>query len=350
MFDPERTARQLEKFFRDRNGGEAVEIVDFEPLSGGYSLVTARFTARTAAGEETLVLRADPPADQALTRTDRRLEGDLLAALTSAGVVPMPAMRWADVDGSALGTPFLILDYVDGPQLLGHLVTASPERYPELALQLAEAIGTVHNVGETAVPATFDRPASWDAYIDGFIAEWRQLEARHVERQPFIRWVASWLDSHRPPAAPLTLVHGEFQTGNVMLDRAGAMQIIDWEYAHVGDPRVDLGWLQQCAAFTPPDLIGVDPVAFCDRYCKVTGLTAEVVNPLTIAYFSILSGVRALGGLLDGIAEMAHGRNHLITSAYLVSAMPFTHRMWRQATEIIEGATQGLEAQMETVQ
>jgi hypothetical protein len=134
-----------------------------------------------------------------------------------------------------------------------------------------------------------------------------------------------------------------------MLDRSGAMQIIDWEYAHIGDPRVDLGWLQQVSAFTPPDLIAVDPIAFCTRYCEVTGLTLDVVNPLTIAYFSILSGVRALGGMLGGIAEMAHGRNHLITSAYLVSAMPFTHQMWRQAAQLIEGASQALESQMEAV-
>src|SRR5580704_6196498 len=286
MLDPETTARKLETFLSERIGGQSVEISGFEPLTGGYSLLTARFTARTPAGEDTFVVRADPPPDQALTHTDRRLEGDLLSALTSRGAVPMPAMRWADVEGSALGTPFLILDHVDGPQLLGHLHAVDPDHYPELALQLAEAIGTVHNVGETAVPAAFDRPATWDAYIDGFIAEWRQLEAQHAEREPFIRWVASWLGSHRPPPAPLTLVHGEFQTGNVMLDRSGAMQIIDWEYAHIGDPRVDLGWLQQVSAFTPPDLIAVDPIAFCTRYCEVTGLTLDVVNPLTIAYFS----------------------------------------------------------------
>jgi aminoglycoside phosphotransferase (APT) family kinase protein len=343
MLDPNTTPRQLERFLAER-GGEPVEVVGFEPLTGGYSLLTARFTVRTPRGEKTYVVRADPPPDEALTHTDRGLEGELLAALTG-GDVPMPALRWADAGGVALGTPCLILDHVDGPQLLAHLHAVGAERHPELALQLAEAIAAVHNVGVDAVPTTFDRPPSWDAYIDGFIAEWRHLEARHVERDPFIRWVACWLDTHRPPPAPLTLVHGEFQTANVMLDRAGAMQIIDWEYAHVGDPRIDLGWLQQVSAFTPPDLIGLDPVAFCDRYCKVTGLTPDVVNPLTIGYFSILSGARALGGLADGIAAMARGDNRLITSAYLVSALPFVHMMWRQATQMIETTIQQLEAQ-----
>jgi aminoglycoside phosphotransferase (APT) family kinase protein len=341
MLEPETTARQLEKFLSEQYGGEHVAVSDFEPLTGGYSLLTARFTARTPEGERAFVVRADRPADQALTHTDRKAEGDLLAALTSAGTVPMPRLRWADTDGFALGTPCLILDYVDGPQLLAHLIGTSEDRLRALALQVAEAIGTVHNVVAEVVPSTLARPASWDAYIDGFIEDWVALEARHAERDPFIRWIAGWLDSHRPPPAPLTLVHGEFQTGNVMMDASGGLQIIDWEYAHIGDPRVDLGWLQQVAAFTPPDLIGLDPVAFCTRYCEVTGLTPDVVNPLTIGYFSMLSGVRALGALMDGIAAMARGDNQLITSAYLVSVMPFTHRMWRGATRLMEMAQMG---------
>jgi aminoglycoside phosphotransferase (APT) family kinase protein len=348
MLDQEMTRQRLEQFLRRQGAGEDVAVSDLEPLMGGYSLVTTRFRVTTAAGVSTYVLRADPPTDAALTHTDRHQESELLRALTESCKVPMPAMRWAD-DGTALGSPSIIIDFVDGPQLLGHLGQVSDAEQARLALQLAEAIATVHNLGETVAPPAFARPLSWDAYIDGFIAEWRDLEAGYVEREPFLRWVASWLDLHRPPPAPLTLVHGEFQTGNVMLSASGDMQIIDWEYAHVGDPRIDLGWMQQVAAFTPPDLIGIDPMGFCDRYCQVTGLTAEVINPLTIAYFSILSGAKALGGLLGGIAEMAHGRNHLVTSAYLVSAMPYSHRLWRQATQAIEGAMQALTEDMEAV-
>jgi aminoglycoside phosphotransferase (APT) family kinase protein len=348
MLDQETTRQRLEEFLRLQGAGEEVAVSDLEPLMGGYSLLTTRFTVTTAAGVRTYVLRADPPRDAALTHTDRKLESELLRVLTESCKAPMPAMRWSD-DGTVLGSPSIIVDFVDGPQLLGHLGQASDAEQARLALQLAEAIATVHNLGETVAPPAFPRPSSWDAYIDGFIADWRHLEASYVEREPFIRWVASWLDRHRPPPAPLTLVHGEFQTGNVMLSASGDMQIIDWEYAHVGDPRIDLGWLQQVAAFTPPDLIGIDPMGFCDRYCEATGLSPEVINPLTIAYFSILSGAKALGGLLGGIAEMAHGRNHLMTSAYLVSAMPYTHRLWRQATQAIEGAMQALEQDVEAV-
>jgi len=122
---------------------------------------------------------------------------------------------------------------------------------------------------------------------------------------------------------------------------------VDWEYAHIGDPRMDLGWFQQVAAFTPPDLIGADPVAFCDAYCKASGLTPDVVNPLTVAYFSILGGAAAIGNLLQGIAAMAERQNHLITSAYLTSAVAFTHRLWREGVLGLEAAMAAMHAPLE---
>jgi hypothetical protein len=195
------------------------------------------------------------------------------------------------------------------------------------------------------VPSSFTRPESWDAYIDGFIAEWRSVEASMAERNPFIRWVAQWLETHKPPPAPLTLVHGEFQTGNVMVDADGKLQIIDWEFAHVGDPRVDLGWMQIVGAFTPPDPIGLDPMAFCERYCEVSGLTLDVVNPLTIGYFAILGGARPLGAAVQGIGDLARGESRAITSAYLVSSLPFSHRLWRDGAAGLEGAMAQLEQQ-----
>jgi aminoglycoside phosphotransferase (APT) family kinase protein len=335
MVDLESVRDRLAAFLQDQHGAP-VEIGDLEVLTGGYSLVTVGFSATTAEGTARYVLRTNPPADAALTQSDRAQEAEVLAALTEAGTVPMPRLRWSDPTGEALGSPSLILDFVDGPQLLSRLREVDEAEAASLALQLAETLGTVHVAGNAAAPSTLDRPASWDAYIDGFIEGWRSVERAYPESNPFIRWVADWLDVHRPPPAPLTLVHGEFQTGNVMLDSSGAMQVIDWEYAHIGDPRADLGWMQNVAAFTPPDPMAVDPVGFCRRYCEVTGLDEEIVNPSTVAWFTVAAGYKSMGALLQGIAAVATGDNHLITSAYLVSAMPFIHGLWRETVHALE--------------
>lgn len=41
-------------------------------------------------------------------------------------------------------------------------------------------------------------------------------------------------------------MHGDFRTGNYLVDDAGLAAILDWEFAGWGDPMADLGWF--CAA------------------------------------------------------------------------------------------------------
>jgi aminoglycoside phosphotransferase (APT) family kinase protein len=343
MVDTDTMRGRLEELLRRQGEPEDVRVTDVHPIPGGYSLVTMGFTASSSARTRRYVVRADPPGG-GLTGTDRRSEWDLLQALTARGRVPMPAAHWFD-DGLVLGTPGIVLDFVDGPQLGAHAATADDAEQRRLAGQLAETLAAVHAIGPDGLPDSCRRAESWDGYVDGLIAAWRRLEAEHVERNPFLRYVACWLEAHKPPPAPLTLVHGEFQTGNVMLDAQGRMLVIDWEFAHVGDPRVDLGWCQSVAAFHPPDLIGLDPVGFCARYCELTGLSAEVVNPQSVAYFAILGAVSNFGMALRSISALARGESSQLTTAYLVSAEAYIHRLWMGVTSQLDAAA--LEQQME---
>jgi aminoglycoside phosphotransferase (APT) family kinase protein len=349
--DVEALAQRLTAFLaRQGDLGPDVEVTGLTRMTGGYSLLMYRFDAKGSSGGGRYVLRINPPTDDAISHTDRTAEWSLLESLTRCGTVPVPATRWADLDGSHLGSPGFIVDFVDGPQLLAHLNQVGDEQARAAALNLATTIGAVHRDGLQGVPANLQQPSSWDDYVDGHIAEWRAAESRLAERDPFIRWLARWLETHKPPPAPLTLVHGEFQTANVVMDGDGAMQVVDWEYAHVGDPRIDLGWMQIVAGFTPPDPIALDPMAFCTTYCEATGLSLEVVNPLTVGYFAILAGAKALGSMLDGLTALASGQNHSIGSAYLVSSLPFCHNLWRQGVAGIEAATAQLAKQQQAEQ
>ena len=54
----------------------------------------------------------------------------------------------------------------------------------------------------------------------------------------------SWLDRRKPvPIARPVLVHGDYRTGNYLVDETGVTAILDWEGAHLGDPVEDLGWV-----------------------------------------------------------------------------------------------------------
>ena len=80
-------------------------------------------------------------------------------------------------------------------------------------------------------------PASWDDYIDARIQYWVDAEKAHVDRDPFMRLIASYLRTHRPPPVPLGLVHGDFQVANVLLGNDRQRRHHRLGAAHIGDPR-----------------------------------------------------------------------------------------------------------------
>ena len=38
-------------------------------------------------------------------------------------------------------------------------------------------------------------------------------------------------------------MHGDFRLGNLIVDESGLGAVLDWELAHIGDPREDIAWL-----------------------------------------------------------------------------------------------------------
>jgi aminoglycoside phosphotransferase (APT) family kinase protein len=347
MHDPAQMPARIETFLKARGEPDDLRVTEYSAITGGFSLLMARCTVVDSSGTRRYVLRGNPPAGASLTSTDRHQEWQLLEALTKFDGVPMPGARYFDGDGGELGTVAIVLDHVDGPNLVTALHAAGEKEIGDLADRYCDAIAAVHAVDLDALAVELPRPSSWDAYLDDKIDLWRRTEAAHAERNPFLRYVAAWLDRHRPPPAPLGLVHGEFQTGNVVVGPDGALQIVDWEYAHIGDPRADLGWSQAVGGISPPDLIGADPVRFCQRYCDATGLSPEIVNPLTLAYFAVASSAAPFSALLAGHAAMARGENAHMASAYTISAQSFAHRQWFEGSRQLEQAMAAIAQQME---
>jgi aminoglycoside phosphotransferase (APT) family kinase protein len=62
--------------------------------------------------------------------------------------------------------------------------------------------------------------------------------------RPVFQLALRWLRDHDPgPSERVTLVHGDFRHGNLMIGPDGVRAVLDWELAHLGDPMEDLGWI-----------------------------------------------------------------------------------------------------------
>lgn len=327
MHDPVEMPRRFAEFLANQDGARSATVTSYEAMVGGYSRLMARAEVQWDDGShEVFVLRGDPPAGKAMMETSRDAEWALLSALGSADAIPMPAARFYDASGDALGTKCIVLDHVTGRSLQSILNECDPDTgYGPHPMDLVDTMAAVHRIDVSGVAGVLAHPGDWDGYIGGLIDRFRQADATHAEAMPFLRYVAAWLEANKPAPLPLRLVHSDFQPANIMVTPDGSHQVIDWELAHIGDPREDLGYYNIYSSASGPNLFMVDPEGFLARYRERTGFGEDAVNVQTMAYFSSLAAITVYSQILLGAGAMAQGLNAGLMTTYTLNALTVGH-------------------------
>ena len=335
MNNPDEMAGRIARFLAlQEPHWRDIEVISYEVMTGGYSRLLGKVHVRHSGGVEVLVLRGDPPPGRALIDTDRRQEWEVIGAVGDHGV-RTPRARYFDDAGEHLGTRALIIEFSNSSSFLPY--AAGGGSLHGLNTKLADALASFHSLPLTSLPASIERPADWQSYIGHRIDEWRRTADAHVEDLPILRYVAAWLDAHRPPEVPLTLMHGDFQNANLMLTHDGDFEIIDWELASIGDPREDLGYFKAVSQIAPPDLLDDDGIGgFCERYRELTGLNEAQLNPVTVAYFLILGVVGTVRRLLEGGAAYSREENTLLASLFNMNSVMFGGGVWIDVSKQLE--------------
>ncbi|MDT3446904.1 MULTISPECIES: phosphotransferase family protein [unclassified Pseudofrankia] len=323
---------RVEMFLRARSEDRgSFRLTACEPITGGYSRLMSRVWVEDSGGRRGYVMRADPPPGQSIIDTDRRAEWALLCALWDAGTVPLPAPLFFDPTGDEVGSPAIFTELVPGPSVHSAALTRDRSEHLAMSAQLADVAAAIHTFELGALPPGVAVPPSWDAYIDARIRQWVDAERTYPGGDPFMRMIAAWLPKNKPAPLPLSLVHGDFQPTNAVVDVDGTYRMVDWELAHVGDPREDLGWMVLCGANQPPWLIAEDPETFYERYRKATGFGADEVNPATIAYFTVLGATDVFLGEIVSLAALIRGETSNISVAYTSCAVAAMHNVFMEA-------------------
>lgn len=255
-FDPAR----LEAFLAARFGDAAP--LGLERIAGGQSNPTYYVTH----GDRRMVLRKQPngPILRGAHAVDR--EYRVLSALHPVGV-PVPAPVLYHADPGLLGTPFYLMERVEGRVFAdGALAGADPAERRALWMGLADALAALHAVRPEAVGlGDFGRPGN---YFERQIARWsRQWQQSASGPIPELDELSAWLTRNQPgDDGRVSLAHGDFRMGNVMFhpDAPRVVAILDWELSTLGHPLADLGYC--CMAWhTGPDeyggLLGLDLAA-----------------------------------------------------------------------------------------
>ena len=226
-----------------------VTVSGLERISGGASRETYRFRLSYRQGgkrhERRLILRRDPPAS--LIDTERRIEFAAYRAFHGSAV-PVPEMLWLEEQDAALDHPFFIAEELAGFQAAPQLLFAGGYEavLPRLAERKWTILGEIAKADPAALGLTgvMEAPAldaCWRRELD----HWEHVfDTDEAEPQPIARAAIRWLRANPPPPAQkLSVVHGDYRTGNFLYDEAGEIHgVLDWEMAHLGDPLEDLAW------------------------------------------------------------------------------------------------------------
>jgi aminoglycoside phosphotransferase (APT) family kinase protein len=123
---------------------------------------------------------------------------------------------------------------------------AEPSRREAVARDYVLALGELHviNPGELALPG-FVIPGDGPSHARGDLSLWRRILAQRIAKpSPLLHFAFEWLNANAPANPTRTsLCHGDAGPGNFLFDGERTSALIDWEFAHVGDPVDDLAWI-----------------------------------------------------------------------------------------------------------
>jgi aminoglycoside phosphotransferase (APT) family kinase protein len=120
--------------------------------------------------------------------------------------------------------------------------------------------------------------------------------------------VICWLEANTPPTDRLTLVHGAYRTGNLLVDDDRVSAVLDWETEVIGDPMYDVAYVLSELNREGTHLLSnlVEEDAFRRRYEAGTGF--EIDDP-ACEYYQVLYGMRSAAFWMSASGLYASGAN-----------------------------------------
>jgi aminoglycoside phosphotransferase (APT) family kinase protein len=314
----------------------AMTITEF---TGGQSNPTYRLDV----GSRRYVLRRKPdgvllPSAHAIEREYR-----VMRALADSGV-PVPRVHLLCEDASVVGTPFYLMDFVEGrvffdPSLPGVDAGERAALYDELN----RVIAALHQVDVAAVGLSdFGRPGR---YLARQIERWtRQYRASETERIDAMERLIEWLPAHVPAADETSLVHGDYRIDNVIFHptEPRILGVLDWELSTLGHPLADFAYHCMTWRVTPDEFRGIkghdldalgipQEAPYVEAYRRRTGRESLPDWDYYLAF-----NMFRMSAILQGILARARQGNATSAQAEATGrlARPMAEAGWRQISAL----------------
>jgi aminoglycoside phosphotransferase (APT) family kinase protein len=251
-------------------------------------------------GTELLVRRAGVGVIHRDTLTLEQ-EFRVLEAAVAAGVsAPRPVEYLGEIEGREA----FAMERVHGETIGRRIVREPPDVLP---LQLADQLARIHAIEPLDFLPRGD-------VVERFYQELDSVGEPHPAIEYGLHWVRDRLDTSRER----TFCHGDFRIGNVAVDADGLVSVLDWEFAHVGDPVEDVAWpLVRAWRFGEDGkrLGGVGDVEpYLERYNELTGRGVTLEE---LYVWEVLGNVKWAVGCLTQSRRHLNGQDRSVEYAVL---------------------------------
>jgi aminoglycoside phosphotransferase (APT) family kinase protein len=232
--------------------------VDANGMSSETLILDATWTEDGAMQVGQYVARVAPAAEDVPVFPEYALQDqyDAIRLVGELTDVPVPQVRWMEPTGEVLGTPFFLMDRVEGvvpqdvlPYNFGDnwLHDAPLEQQRRLQDATVEAIAKLHAIPDAHATFAFLDPAQpGDTPLARNMARtraWYDFAVADIGRSPMVERGLAWLEANLPDTSETVLCWGDSRIGNVLYQDFEPVAVLDWEMAAVGPRELDVSWI-----------------------------------------------------------------------------------------------------------
>jgi aminoglycoside phosphotransferase (APT) family kinase protein len=133
----------------------------------------------------------------------------------------------------------------------------------------------------------------------GDLSLWERTYHRALKRPvPLVEFATRWLHRNVPSAPErIALIQGDTGPGQFIFEGARLKAIIDWEFAHLADPTLDLAQIRTRDFYNP----GGDMTAWIQTYADITGVPIDLERLRYYTVKSMLITPLALAGVCQSM-------------------------------------------------
>ena len=236
--------------------------VDSNGMSSETIILTGRWQDEGGPVEQKWVARVAPKADDVPVFPAYRMDHqfDVIRLVSELTNVPVPRVRWIEPTGDLLGSPFFLMDHVEGivpPDVMPYtfggnwFADAPAERRRLLQDSTVGVLAQLHAIPDAATTFGFlseaDPPGDTPLRRHfNWLREWYEFAIPDIGISPLVERALTWLEDNFPAdvaAGQPVLIWGDSRIGNVLYDDFQPVAVLDWEMATLGPRELDVAWI-----------------------------------------------------------------------------------------------------------